>query len=167
MDSGDDRSSTAGVGLDWTLIPGPASALIDTLKIGAHVKKGVKGTTVVFADRFIPWRERTRAGETGDEPEAIPFLKRFTVFNADQCEGLPEDLAPAPAPAAENLILPQAEALIRATGADIRIGGNRAFFMCRARILSRCRCRRATSSRSTGIARCCMNWFITAAIRPG
>jgi hypothetical protein len=29
MDSGDDRSSTAGVGLDWTLIPGPASALID------------------------------------------------------------------------------------------------------------------------------------------
>src|SRR5712691_10559543 len=29
MDSGDDRYSTAGVGLDWTLIPGPASALID------------------------------------------------------------------------------------------------------------------------------------------
>ena len=24
------------------------------LKIGAHVKKGEKGTTVVFADRFIP-----------------------------------------------------------------------------------------------------------------
>ena len=30
MDSGDDRYSTASVGLDWTLIPGPASALIDT-----------------------------------------------------------------------------------------------------------------------------------------
>ena len=30
---------------------------------------------------------------------------------------------------AENLILPQAEALIRATGADIRIGGNRAFYV--------------------------------------
>ena len=29
MDSGDDRYSTAGVGLDWTLIPGPTSALID------------------------------------------------------------------------------------------------------------------------------------------
>ena len=99
------------------------------LKIGAHVKKGEKGTTVVFADRFIPWRERTRAAETGDEPEAIPFLKRFTVFNADQCEDLPEDLAPAPMPPAENLILPQAEPLIRATGADIRIGGNRAFYV--------------------------------------
>jgi hypothetical protein len=93
------------------------------LKLGAHVRKGEKGTTVVYADRFIPYRERTRAAETGGEPEAIPFLKRFTVFNADQCEDLPAELAPAPAPLAENLILPQAEALIRATGADIRIGG--------------------------------------------
>ena len=62
------------------------------LKIGAHVRKGEKGTTVVYADRFVPYRERTRAAETGDEPEAIPFLKRFTVFNADQCEGLPENI---------------------------------------------------------------------------
>jgi antirestriction protein ArdC len=109
------------------------------LKIGAHVKKGEKGTTVVYADRFVPYRERTRAAETGDEPEAIPFLKRFTVFNADQCEdlpsprlrqtGLPAGLAPPPQPLPENLVLPQAEALIRATGADLRIGGNRAFYI--------------------------------------
>jgi antirestriction protein ArdC len=99
------------------------------LKIGAHVRKGERGTTVVFADRFIPYRERTRAAETGDEPDAIPFLKRFTVFNADQCEDVPAAIAPAPEPLAENQILPQAEALIRATGADIRIGGNRAFYV--------------------------------------
>ena len=99
------------------------------LKIGGHVRKGEKGTTVVFADRFIPYRERTRAAETGDEPEAIPFLKRFTIFNTDQCEGLPADIAPPPAPSDEHLVLPQAEALIRATGADIRIGGNRAFYV--------------------------------------
>ena len=99
------------------------------LKIGAHVKKGERGTTVVYADRFIPYRERTRAAETGDEPDAIPFLKRFTVFNADQCEDLPAGSAPPPELLAENLILPQAEALIRATGADIRIGGDRAFYV--------------------------------------
>jgi antirestriction protein ArdC len=99
------------------------------LNLGAHVHKGEKGTTVVYADRFVPYRERTRAAEAGDEPEAIPFLKRFTVFNADQCEDLPADIAPPPAPLAENLILPQAEALIRATGADIRIGGTRAFYV--------------------------------------
>ena len=99
------------------------------LKIGAHVRKGETGTTVVYADRFVPYRERTRAAETGDEPEVIPFLKRFTVFNADQCENLPADIAPPPAPVNDNLILPQAEALIRATGADLRIGGNRAFYV--------------------------------------
>jgi Zincin-like metallopeptidase len=74
--------------------------------------------------------ERERAvAAAGDEPEAIPFLKRFTVFNADQCEDLPADLAPAPAPLAENLVLPQVEALIRATGAGLRIGGTRAFYV--------------------------------------
>jgi antirestriction protein ArdC len=99
------------------------------LKLGAHVKKGERGTTVVYADRFIPYRERARAAETGDEPDAIPFLKRFTVFNADQCEDLPAAIAPPAEPLAENLILPQAEALIRATGADIRIGGDRAFYV--------------------------------------
>lgn len=99
------------------------------LKVGAHVKKGERGTTLVYADRFIPHRERERAAADGDRPEAIPFLKRFTVFNADQIEDLPADLAPTPQPIADNLILPQAEALFRATGADIRIGGNRAFYV--------------------------------------
>jgi antirestriction protein ArdC len=99
------------------------------LKIGAHVTKGEKGTTVVYADRFVPYRERSRAAETGDEPDAIPFLKCFTVFNADQCEDLPADIAPSPQPLPENLVLPPAEALIRATGADLRIGGNRAFYV--------------------------------------
>jgi antirestriction protein ArdC len=99
------------------------------LKLGGHVKKGEKGVTAVFADRFIPYRERQRAAETGDEPDAIPFLKRFTVFNADQCEGLPPAIAPLAAAATHDNILPQADALIRAAGADIRIGGNRAFYV--------------------------------------
>jgi antirestriction protein ArdC len=99
------------------------------LNLGAHVRKGERGTTVVFADRFIPSRERSRAAETGAELEAIPFLKRFTLFNTDQCDDLPADIAPAPVPLADHLILPQAEALIRATGADIRIGGDRAFYV--------------------------------------
>ena len=72
--------------------------------------------------------ERRRAERDGDEPWAIPFLKRFTVFNTDQCEGLPAELSTAPPPVAEGMILPQAEALIAATGADFRISGDRAFY---------------------------------------
>ena len=98
------------------------------LALGGNVRKGERGTTVVYADRFVPEAERERADRDGDEPSAIPFLKRFTVFNTDQCEGLPDAIASPAPPVPEGLILPQAEALLRASGADIRIGGDRAFY---------------------------------------
>ncbi|MBX9825367.1 MAG: ssDNA-binding domain-containing protein [Xanthobacteraceae bacterium] len=98
------------------------------LGFGGHVRKGEHGTTVVYADRFVPDEERKRAARDGDEPNAIPFLKRFTVFNTDQCENLPPELASAPAPLPEGHILPQADALIAATSADFRIGGDRAYY---------------------------------------
>ncbi|CAO3425680.1 Antirestriction protein [Azospirillum doebereinerae] len=98
------------------------------LALGGNVCKGERGTTVVYADRFIPDRERHRAREAGDEAHAIHFLKRFTVFNTDQCDGLPKDIAPVPPPIPEGLILPRAEALIRASGVNVRIGGTRAFY---------------------------------------
>lgn len=99
------------------------------LALGGHVRKGERGTTVVYADRFVPADERRRAREMGEEAQAVPFLKRFTVFNTDQCEELPADVAttaPMPLP---GMIEPQVEALIKATGIDFRIGGNRAFYM--------------------------------------
>jgi antirestriction protein ArdC len=98
------------------------------LGLGGNVRKGEHGTTVVYADRFTPDEERRRAERDGDEPNAIPFLKRFTVFNTDQCENLPPELTSAPAPVPEGLILPHAEALIAASGADFRVGGERAFY---------------------------------------
>ena len=98
------------------------------LGLGGNVRKGEHGTIVVYADRFTPDDERRRAERDGDEPSTIPFLKRFTVFNTDQCENLPEGLVTAPVPVPEGLILPHAEALIAASGADFRIGGERAFY---------------------------------------
>jgi antirestriction protein ArdC len=96
--------------------------------LGGHVRKGECGTTVVYADRFTPEDERRRAAETGEEAGAIPFLKRFTVFNTDQCERLPEEISAAIVPPLPGQIEPQAEALIAATGADFRIGGPRAYY---------------------------------------
>ena len=72
------------------------------LSLGGHVRKGERGTSVVYADRFVPAEEKRRARETGEEAQAVPFLKRFVVFNTDQCDGLPADIAttaPPPLPA--------------------------------------------------------------------
>ncbi len=98
------------------------------LGLGGAVRKGERGTTVVYADRFVPGDERERAREVGEEARGIPFLKRFTVFNTDQCDGLPEEVAAIPPPIPEGLILPEVEALIRASGADLRLGGDKAFY---------------------------------------
>lgn len=99
------------------------------LSLGGNVMKGERGTTVVYADRFIPDDEKKRAHETGEDAHAIPFLKRFTVFNAAQCEGLPEGIGIAAPPPPPGLIEPKVEALIKATGIDFRIGGNRAYYV--------------------------------------
>ncbi|MGI9485300.1 MAG: ArdC family protein [Geminicoccaceae bacterium] len=97
-------------------------------KLKAKVRKGERGTTVCYADKFIPKDEKERAAADGDEAQARPFLKRFTVFNVDQFEGLPESAYQTAPPLPEREIVPAAEALIEATGADFRIGGNRAFY---------------------------------------
>ena len=57
------------------------------LELDAHVRKGERGSTVVYASTI------TRSGtdqETGEDcQETIPFLKSYTVFNVEQIEGLP------------------------------------------------------------------------------
>lgn len=99
------------------------------LEAGGAVRKGERGTTVVYADRFIPEAEKARAVETGGDAKAVPFLKRFTVFNVAQCEGLRPGLAPESVPLPEREIVPVAEAVIVASGVDFRIGGNQAFYV--------------------------------------
>lgn len=59
--------------------------------IGGQVRAGERGTEVVYASTFRP-----KDKETGEEGSAIPFLKSYTVFNFEQCDGLPERFRPAP-----------------------------------------------------------------------
>ncbi|WP_279587454.1 zincin-like metallopeptidase domain-containing protein [Novosphingobium sp. PhB55] len=98
------------------------------LEAGGNVRKGEHGTCVVYADRFTPETERERARENGGEAKSIAFLKRFTVFNVEQCEGLPEGFMAQPVPLPEREIVPVGEALIAASGVDFRIGGDKAFY---------------------------------------
>jgi antirestriction protein ArdC len=99
--------------------------------LGGTVRKGEKGATVCYADRFIPKGERDKVrGRQGEEnePQAVPFLRRYTVFNVEQCDGLPAHCLAGSPPVPERQIVPEAEALAKATLADIRIGGARAFY---------------------------------------
>lgn len=97
------------------------------LALGGAVRKGEKGTMVVYADTFIPKAEQEKASASGADARRVGFLKRFTVFHADQCDGLPVDVDAPPLPGRTEL-LPHVEAVIAATGADIRVGGDMAFY---------------------------------------
>ena len=110
--------------------------------LGGSVRKGERGTTVCYADRFTPKDDGagdsnsggSASGQGGSDdlgPRQIAFLKRFTVFNVDQCAGLPDAVAAAVANAVPSALASRprepvevAEALIEATNADIRIGGD-------------------------------------------
>ena len=97
-------------------------------ELGAHVRKGEKGSLVVYADTF---RKTETDEETGEDVEkTIPFMKAYTVFNCEQIEGLPAHYTaqpeqPAIAEEARNQAL---ERFFANTGAIIRHGGDRAFY---------------------------------------
>ncbi len=61
-------------------------------KLGGNVRKGEKGTTVVFASTFVTKDEQQSATNENREAACIPFLKRYSVFNIEQCVGLPDSL---------------------------------------------------------------------------
>ena len=97
------------------------------LALGGCVRKGEKGTMVVYADTFVPKAEQEKASASGEDARRVGFLKRFTVFHVDQCDGLAVDPDAAPLPGRTE-VLPHVEAIIAATKADIRIGGEMAFY---------------------------------------
>ena len=98
------------------------------LKLGGHVRRGEHGTWIFYADRFVPKAERERAEREGTVAQSIPMLKSYTVFNVAQCEDLPGAATPDTGPPKRGELGDEARALIDATGADIRHGGERAFY---------------------------------------
>lgn len=97
-----------------------------SLELGGHVRKGETGATVVYASRFT----RTEVDAQGDEVErGIPFLKAYTVFCADQIEGLPAQYNAAPEPVADPVQrIAHADRFFDNTGAVVRYGGDKAYY---------------------------------------
>jgi antirestriction protein ArdC len=100
--------------------------------LGGTVRKGETGTTICYADRFTPKDEQDApiAQARDEHRRQVAFLKRFTVFNVDQCEGLPDTLSVGGgAFLGERETIACAENLMATTGAQIGIGGDAAFYM--------------------------------------
>ena len=88
-------------------------------ELGAQVKKGEKGAPVVF------WKAiDIEPEEDNEEAETRMFARWSTVFNADQVEGYDvQSFEPSDIQA-----IGAADAVIDASGADIRHEGQRAFY---------------------------------------
>lgn len=97
-----------------------------TKQFGGYVRKGERSTPVVYASTF----RKTETTDAGEEVEAeIPFLKEYAVFNAEQCDGLPEKFTQTQQPPNSSIErIAQADEFFRNTGATIQEGGNQAFY---------------------------------------
>lgn len=97
------------------------------LELGGAVRKGEKGSPVVYANTLT----RTETDETtGEDAEvAIPFLKGYTVFNVEQIDGLPAHFyAQANANPNPDQPIEHAQRFFAATGAKLMHGGNAAYY---------------------------------------
>jgi antirestriction protein ArdC len=103
-------------------------------ELDAHIRKGEKGSPVVYADSI---KRKETDEKTGDEIDReIPFLKGYTVFNVEQIEGLPEVYYAKAAPTLDPVArIDHAEKYFAALGAAIRHGGNRAFYSIAADVI--------------------------------
>jgi antirestriction protein ArdC len=95
-------------------------------ELNAHVRKGEKGSLVVYANSIT----RSEEGKDGEESEReIHYMKGYTVFNVEQIEGLPEIYYAKPEVKTTPVErIAQAEAFFAATKADIRYRGDRAYY---------------------------------------
>lgn len=88
---------------------------------GAQVKRGEKGVAIVFYKIF-----EVDAPAEQEEAQTRIVARHSTVFNAAQVEGY--NLTEAPCPSLiENIA--SADCLVAATGADIRHGGDQAYYI--------------------------------------
>jgi antirestriction protein ArdC len=93
---------------------------------GAQVRKGEKATIVVF------WKFANAAAETDDGDETpksggsrLLFTRGYSVFNAGQVDGYTPKVESEPNVPAR---IEAADAFFTAIGADVRHGGNQAFY---------------------------------------
>ena len=103
------------------------------VELKANVRKGEKGTQIVYADKILKPEENDQ-GEI--EITKIPFLKTYTVFNASQIEGLPDHYyeIPETEPVNQQERIESLELFFQNTKADIYTGTMAAYSVTTDRV---------------------------------
>ena len=91
--------------------------------LGGQVRKGEKGSVVVFYKQTNIEVSDTDSGER--ENKSVLYARSSRVFNVEQVDGWQ---APRHAASDPIKVLVEAERFVMATSADIRIGGDRAYY---------------------------------------
>ena len=98
------------------------------IELKACVRKGEKGSLVVYADKITRTETDTATGEENEF--AIRFMKGYTVFNVEQIDGLPEHFYGKPEPRTDAVPrIERVESFFSATGANVVHGGSRACYI--------------------------------------
>lgn len=96
-------------------------------KLGGQVRKGEKSTIAIFYKTY----EKAVEDRTGDDDTVTRrVLKAYAVFNADQCDGLPQMYYPKPllAPVEPEGRQGRLDRFFDAVGADLRHHGSEAYY---------------------------------------
>src|ERR1700756_3032909 len=90
------------------------------LELGGHVRKGERGTKVYFVKQ-LQIREE---GDGDASTRLVPMMREYTVFNVEQCDGLPDSVATWKPTRVRNPDARDelADEFLYSTGADIREG---------------------------------------------
>src|SRR5277367_3596399 len=97
------------------------------LELDAHVRKGEKGSLVVYANSITRTEHDEKTGKNVERE--IPYMKGYTVFNVEQIEGLPDIYHAKAVPTRDPVArIDYAEKFSGSLGATIKHGGNRAYY---------------------------------------
>jgi antirestriction protein ArdC len=97
------------------------------LDLGGNVRKGEHGTKIIFVKQL---QVRGEGGEDDQATRVLPMLREYTVFNIEQCEGLPDRALTVGEITLRNRDErdPTIDDFFACSGADIREGFGEAFY---------------------------------------
>jgi antirestriction protein ArdC len=96
-------------------------------ELGGNVRKGERGTKVVFVKQLqVPDEGR----EDEQAKRIVPMLREYAVFNVEQCDGLPDRVMNVPQirPRNPDVRDPLVDAFLACSGATIREGAGEAYY---------------------------------------